>query len=339
MLKKIYCIVTLEYFFYVILQNNKKKEDMNEQSDYQPQMNAQSNSQENEVKKYKRLTAILSVLCIVLAAVAIYALTHVKTYVTEAHEAQNEQMELQMELDSIMQAYNQIKGEYGDLNNELTAKDSAILAQAEEIQTLIAKQGDYNRIKKKLELLQNQGKEYVNLLDSLYTANAQLITKNENLTQEITQLNEERSTLQEEKEQLQTKVNTAAKFKAYNVSLKGYTSKNAETPKARRVKSMKVNFTLSENHLVSAGEMNIYARISLPDGRVLALGTGDNYSFLNDGKRLQYTIKETINYENKAKTINLVWTLREGDAAVEGQYHVQLFTDDDFIGEASMNLQ
>lgn len=294
---------------------------------------------ESQVKKYKRLSAILAVIAIILAIVTIYSLTHVREYVITAEQSLNAQDELQAELDSILQEYEAIKNEYGELNEQLTAKDSAILAQADEIQKLIASQGDYRRIKKKLELLQNQGKEYVNLLDSLYKENEHLTNENKGLTQEITQLHEEREGLLSEKEQLENKVNVAARLKAYNVSLNGYTSKNQATNKAKRVKSLQADFTLSENQLVAAGEKNIYARISLPDGRVLSVGTGDAYSFINEGKRLQYTIKEVINYENKSKHINMTWNLREGDAAVAGQYHVQLFSDDNFLGEASLNLQ
>ncbi|MBO4582384.1 MAG: hypothetical protein J5701_08915 [Bacteroidales bacterium] len=294
---------------------------------------------EKDVKKYKRLCIILAIVSIALAILSIYSLTHVREYVVTAEQAVNAQDDLQAELDSILREYEAIKSEYGSLNEQLTAKDSAILAQADEIQKLIASQGDYRRIKKKLELLQDQGKEYVNLLDSLYRQNEQLTNENIGLNQEISQLHEEREGLISEKEQLENKVNVAARLKAYNVSLSGYNSKNQITNKARRVKTLRASFTISENQLVAAGEKNIYARISLPDGRVLAIGTGDAYSFINEGKRLQYTIKEVINYENKAKTINLSWDLREGDAAVAGQYHVQLFTDENFMGEASLNLE
>ncbi len=123
---------------------------------------------DKEVKKYKRLCIILAIVSIALAILSIYSLTHVREYVVTAEQAVNAQDDLQAELDSILREYEAVKSEYGSLNEQLTAKDSAILAQADEIQKLIASQGDYRRIKKKLELLQDQGKEYVNLLDSVY---------------------------------------------------------------------------------------------------------------------------------------------------------------------------
>ena len=84
--------------------------------------------------------------------------------------------------------------------------------------------------------------------------------------------------------------------------------------------------------MIPSGEINIYCRISLPDGRILALGSGDSYSFYNNGKQLQYTIKSTLSYDNKAKSVTMIWKLREGDTAVAGTYTAQLFTDTDYIG-------
>ncbi|MDR0368266.1 MAG: hypothetical protein LBH82_03890, partial [Bacteroidales bacterium] len=252
--------------------------------------------------------------------------------------------ELQTELDQLIREYDDIKKEYGDLNMQLSEKDSSILAQAEEIRGLIASQADYRRIKKKLELLQDQSKEYVRMLDSLYIVNQQLTEENVEIKQQVTRLSEEKHTLTQEKETLEEKVTTAAKMKAYNIAFRGVNLKSGgkkeeETNKARRVKKLKVNFTLGENSLASLGEMILYARISLPDGRVLVLGKGDGYSFTNDGKQLQYTIKSTIQYEQKAKSVEMVWNLRTGDVAVAGEYTVQLFTETDYLGQAKLILE
>ena len=295
---------------------------------------------EKSVKNYKLLSIILAIIIILILCLTFYFGTQSQ----QVAVMQEQNIELQDELDSILREYEAIKSEYGDLNMQLSEKDSAILAQAEEIKVLIASQADYRRIKKKLELLQNQGKEYVHLLDSLYVVNQQLTEENIEFKQTVTRLSEEKENLTQEKETLAEKVTVAAKMKAYNVSLKGLNLKSGgkkeeETLKAKRVKKLKVNFILGENTLIPVGEMNIYARISLPDGRVLVLGKGDGYSFTNDGKQLQYTIKSTIHYDNKAKPIEMIWDLRAGDEAVAGEYTVQLFTETDYIGQAKLILQ
>jgi len=294
------------------------------------------NKLEKAVKRHKTLNVVLGLIALIAIC---FSLFYTREKIVEIQTVQQQHADLQDELNSILKEYEAIKQEYGELNEQLTEKDSAILAQADEIKKLIASQADYRRIKKKLELLQDQGKQYVHLLDSLYTVNKELMAENQEIKKEVTMLHSQKKTLAEEKEVLTEKVTAAAKVKAYGFSINGIGGKKGEVvSKARKVEQFKVTFTLAENPLTEAGELNLYCRIALPDGRVLALGTGDGYSFLNDGKRLQYSIKTTVNYETKAKTVTMVWQIREKDAAVPGEYTAQIFTDTDYLGEASVVL-
>jgi len=291
---------------------------------------------EKDVRKYKTLSIVLG---IVAVAALCFAFFYTKEKVVEVQAVKTQHAALQNELDSILMEYEIIKSEYGELNEQLSERDSAILAQAEEIKKLIASQADYRRIKRKLELLQDQGKQYVHMLDSLYTVNRALMEENQEIRKEVSRLHSEQRTLVEEKGVLSEKVSTASKVKGYGFTINGIGGRKEEvTSKARKVEKFRVTFTLAENPLAQAGEVNLYCRISLPDGRVLALGAGDAYSFLNNGKRLQYTIKTTVNYETKAKPITMVWALRDNDAAVPGEYTAQIFTETDFIGEATVVL-
>ena len=295
---------------------------------------------EKKVRKHKTLNVVLGLLVLIVIG---FSLFYTREKIVEVHAVEQEHFNLQNELDSILREYESIKKEYGDLNEQLSEKDSAILAQAAEIKLLIASQADYRRIKKKLELLQNQGKQYVHMLDSLYTVNRELMAENQEIKKEVSRLHSEQKTLSEEKDVLTEKVNVASRVKGYSfalngISLKSNGKKEEITTKARKVDQFNVTYMLAENPLAEAGEVTLYCRISLPDGRVLALGTGDGYSFLNDGKRLQYTIKSTVNYDTKSKSVTMIWKLRENDTAVPGEYTAQIFTDTDFLGEATVVL-
>ncbi|MCL2130855.1 MAG: hypothetical protein FWH36_00140 [Lentimicrobiaceae bacterium] len=303
-------------------------------------MEEQIRKLERDVKKHKTLNIVLGLVVLIVIGFAFF---YTKEKVVEVQTVQQQHSTLQSELDAILKEYEAIKKEYGDLNEQLSEKDSAILAQAAEIKALIASQADYRRIKKKLELLQDQGKQYVHLLDSLYTVNQELTEENQEIKREVSRLHSEQQTLTVEKEVLTEKVNVASRVKGYSFAINGIVLKSGGkkeeiTAKARKVEQFKVTFFLAENPLAQAGEVNLYCRISLPDGRVLALGTGDAYSFFNDGKRLQYTIKTTVNYDKKSKQVTMVWVLRENDTAVPGTYTAQVFTDTDFLGEASVVL-
>lgn len=295
---------------------------------------------EKDVRKHKTWNIILGIIALVVLC---FALFYTREKVVEIQTVQSQHSVLQDELDSILREYESIKKEYGDLNEQLSEKDSAILAQAAEIKKLIASQDDYRRIKKKLELLQSQGKQYVHMLDSLYTVNRELTEENQEIKKEVSRLHTEQKTLTEEKEVLTEKVNVASRVKGYSFAINGVSFKSGGkkeeiTTKARKVEQFNVTFMLADNPLAEAGEVNLYCRISLPDGRVLALGTSDAYSFFNDGKRLQYTIKSTVHYDTKSKPITMIWKLRNDDTAVPGEYNAQIFTDTDFLGEATIIL-
>ena len=302
------------------------------------------NNLERDVRKYKSLSIIAIIAALILLCITIYFIHKSTIQVTQVTVFEEANISLQNELDAIIHEYEAIKKEYGDLNTQLSEKDSAILAQAQEIRELIASQADYRRIKKKLELLQDQGKEYVQLLDALYQENKQLTEENTEIKQKVTRLSQEKEELSQEKEILEEKVAIATKLKAYNISLQGINLKSGgkkedETDKSKKIKKLKVKFTLSENELVAAGELMLYCRISLPDGRVLALGKSDAYCFNNNGKQLQYTIKSSVDYEQKAKQVTMEWDLRNDDKAVAGEYTVQIFTETDYIGQSTMILQ
>jgi hypothetical protein len=101
-----------------------------------------------------------------------------------------------------------------------------------------------------------------------------------------------------------------------------------------------VEFTLSENRIVSAGPRTIYVRIARPDGVVILAGTGDEYSFELDGARLQFTIKQDIVYDNTAQNIRMSWTKRDARApAMVGVYTVTVYADNQEIGQTFFELK
>jgi len=145
-------------------------------------------------------------------------------------------------------------------------------------------------------------------------------------------------------EDLSKKIDIAAIHKAYNINSRGVyvKSKGDEniTEKANRVEKIKTSFILSENSLIPAGPVNIYCRIALPEtGRILTPGSGDAYSFLYQGERLQFSVKKTISYTGVAEPVSLAWELKTGDKAVKGRYVVQVYTDDTLLGESFFDLK
>ncbi|PKP27366.1 MAG: hypothetical protein CVU02_03605, partial [Bacteroidetes bacterium HGW-Bacteroidetes-19] len=145
-------------------------------------------SQNEEKNPLKKWVVLLSVLSLLFLSTTLYFGFFAKPVFNQQFIQTIEEKEnLQSELDALLLEHDKIKQEYGDLSDQLTEKDSLILANAEEIKRLINSQGDYRKIKKQLARLQNIAQEYVTEIDQLYTENKRL--KEEN-TQVKTQLAE-----------------------------------------------------------------------------------------------------------------------------------------------------
>lgn len=304
------------------------------------------NNEENPLRKW---VVILGALTLFFFCTTIYfaffAAPSFNTGVTKLVQNQ-EQVEagLNKELADLMAEHNLIKEQYGNLVDSLSEKDSVIMANAAEIQRLIAQQADYNKIKKQLQRLQKISQEYVAELDKLYTENQQLKEENTQLNQTLTQTRQEKQQIAEQNQVLTEKINTEAKFKAYDIKAvcvfnKSRNNEEVVTTKASKTRKIKTTLTLAENSLITPGTYNIYCRVSVPgDGRVLTPGKADAYTFMCDGQKLQYTAKASVNYVNKAEKVTMVWDVRDNDKAIKGTYIVQVFSDNGLMGETRFTL-
>ena len=303
---------------------------------------SQRSNQDNPLKKW---VIILGALAGLFLCSTLYLAFFAKPTTNRVYkEVENKNFELQSELDSLLAEHNRIKEQYGELSDQLSEKDSIIMANAAEIEKMINSQADYNRIKKQLARLQNISQEYVKEMDQLYQENKALKEENQQVRADLEQEREVTRTMQKSNEDLTQKISNAATFKAYNLKSGGYLVRNKgseePTEKANKVKRIKTTLMLGENSLIEPGPVNIYCRIAIPEtGKVLTMGSGDTYSFVHNGQRLQYSCKTVVNYNNKAENITMDWDLMSDDKAIKGQYSVQLYTDDQFLGECYFTLK
>ena len=304
--------------------------------------NQNSTQESNPLKKG---VVLLGILAGVFLATTLYFGFFAKPVLNQAYtKVENSNIELQAELDSLLSEHEKIKAQYGDLSDQLSEKDSIIMANAAHIEELINSQADYRKIKRQLARLQNISQEYVQEMDKLYKENKALKIENDSVKADLAQERLDKENVQKSNEALSAKISGAAVFKAYNIRSAGYMLKNKGdeevTDKAGRVKRIKTTFILGENSLIEAGPVNVYCRIAIPGtGKVLTPGSGETYSFVHNGQRLQYSTKTVVNYDNQAKNVTMNWDLEPDDKAIKGKYVVQVFTDDQFLGESYFTLK
>lgn len=258
--------------------------------------------------------------------------TRVKAFTEELN------MELQFELDSVLADYNQVKLEYDSI---LVDKDSIIQASAQEIQQLIARQADYNRIRRQLNGLREVTQNYVKEIDSLVTVNQVLKAENVQIKEEIRQVRERTSELTQDKQELEGKVELASALRAYQIDATPIRIRGAgreeETDRARRVEQIKVCFAIAENPIAPQGPRNVYMRVAAPDGGILRLSDEDAYAFIHEGDTLQYSVKGVMDYQNQEVGDCMYWQrMQEFEPGV---YMISLYTDEFKLGETSVSLR
>jgi len=256
-------------------------------------------------------------------------------------EKETEKIELQHELDSLLTEHNNVKAAYGTLSDSLATKDSIIQANAVEIRKLLDTQYEYNRIRKRIGLLQKIAQGYVHQIDSLYNVNRELKAENERIRQDVREEQSKNQTLVKDKEELTQKMSEAAFLKAYNVNVTAYRvtgTKESATDKAARTDRLRICFTIGENPLVEPGKRSVYIRIMRPDNVVVMKSKYDTFTFA--GQTIPYSIREDISYQGKAMNLCVDWTKKDTDkAAMKGRYTVTVFTDDKEIGSSTFELK
>jgi len=298
---------------------------------------------EEQTSSSRKFKIYLSILAILILILIFWLFIQRSQLMRLVKEKETEKTELKLELDSLMIEHNKIKISYGTLSDSLAAKDSIIQKNAEEIKKLLDTQWEYNKIRKKLTMLQNIAQGYVRQMDSLYTINRELTVENERIRQEVKTEQNRNSNLMKDKEDLTEKMNQAAYIKAYDVTAKAYKLKsggNKEqlTDKASRTDRIRVCFTLGENTLVKPGKKIVYISIKRPDNVVVIKSKYD--TFVYEGQTLPFSLREDISYQGKAMNVCVDWTKKDNDKpAMKGKYAVSVFADDKAIGEGTFELK
>ncbi len=291
------------------------------------------------------LTAIAAVLAIVVIALIIILMQTRSNLKGLLAEKEQQRTELQLELDSLLVEHEKVKTEYGRLSDTLMVKDSLIQANAKEIRRLLDTEWEYYKVKKKLGQLQVIAQGYVRQMDSLYRVNAALTEENVAIRKDLKDLKKEKEEIEKDREVLSGKVEIAAQLRAVNMKATGIRSrsggdKEVETDKVQRTDQVKICFTIGENEIAAPGRKDVYIRIARPDQEILVKGRLDDYAFEYQGELLQYSIMETINYENQSMDLCLYWKKEyTNQEMMAGLYHVDIFCENTIIGHTTFTLR
>lgn len=179
------------------------------------------------------------------------------------------------------------------------------------------------------------------LIANLQRENGVLVASNQTLNQENTIVKTERqqardsvATFAAQNQELATKVTRASALKAQNVKVFAVSSKGKvkedDAYKSKRLDKIKLVYTLLDNPLTKEEPKDVFVRVLDPDGAIVSDMANGSGTFTVDGNETVYTTKQTVNYDSKGQTVELLYT--RGTPYKPGKYTVELYSEGFKIG-------
>ncbi len=297
---------------------------------------------QNEMKKkpnvFMYISIVLFVACIILTWQVVSLKNQKDIVTTEKDTLSAEKEKLIGQLETLKKQYEQLSTD----NKQLT---DMFNAEKEHVEKLLKKiknsDGSLSKYKKQVSSMEGRLKEYEQQIEQLKNENKALTAENFHIKTVLDSTTTENKQLSTTNTALNETVAKGSALHTYDISASGIVvkakGKEVPTMKTKRVEKLRVCFTVGENAIATAGLKDVYLRISDPNGTILSKGEGDEYSFDFEGKKLQFSAKEQVTYNNKATDLCMYW-IKTKDF-VPGTYTVDIFAEGKAIGTSNFILE
>ncbi|MGB0404241.1 MAG: hypothetical protein ACPGEG_09100 [Salibacteraceae bacterium] len=303
--------------------------------------NSENNDYSNDNSGSNKLIIGLLALSIVVNGILGFMLIqkgdNIDRLTSDNQEITSEKNDIENELYGMIAQYDSLE----TTNDTLSAQ---LLAEREKIEDLIAKVKNGNwtiyKLKKETESLRKIMKGFVVTIDSLNTANIQLMAENAEVKDDLGKERKKSSQLLSDKEQLAQKVAIGEQLSA--VFIEAYAQRvksnniHKQTEKASKADKLKCCYTIGTNELTKTGKKMVYMRVIDPTGKVLTLKDSQDNMFEFDGVRGLYSVKKEIIYENKDLDVCMYWLVT--NELKPGKYIVYVYADGHEIGLTEFTL-
>jgi cell division protein ZapB len=294
-----------------------------------------SNQKSNN--KYIVLLIIAGVI-IVAQAVKIYLDHQEKTSITQVKEDTEDQLaetmqrlnDIRTELDEKITEIEQLGG-----NVEELEKVKAEIEQ-ELADTRARDQRSINRLQQKVSGYETLLKAKDEEIEQLKSINDELLTENTTLKTEKNELSDSIYQINQSKEELISQVNIASQLRAEDISVMAVSrrGRERESPfRKNQINTLKVVFNIAENNVAPIEGKNILIRIVDPNGQVVFDVDRGSGTFMLNNKEEFFTASQEILFDNSRQ--QLTFEYDKGSEYDEGQYIMEVYTDDYLMGRES----
>jgi predicted nucleic acid-binding Zn-ribbon protein len=298
----------------------------------------------NEKKSGNKIFTVLSVLFALLSAFLGYQLYTQKNttqiIIQEKEKLTGDFETTKSELAEVQKAFDGLQTNNKQLQSELDAKKEQLEDLGIQLQKYKGNSAVIAKLRKEIDSLKGSLQKYVATIDSLNVVNKALNEENTAVKTDLATEKGKTEQLSAEKKQL---IDIGSKHKIYElfadaIKQKGK-DKEISTTKAKRVDKIRACFILGENKIAKAGELNIFLKITAPDGQVLVTSKDESNMFTAAGEKQYYSAKKSITYNNKSVDMCLYFTKKESDKLKDGTYKVDVYIDGEIVGSSNFDLK
>lgn len=289
--------------------------------DYGNQM-PEKQSSDKSIKGYQIVVILLVVILIVVSFIYFRQSSQLK------EEYRIEKDTLTVRINNLRTDLDNLYVENDDINRNLETerhRADSLMDKLQSERTL--NRATVRKYENELGTMREIMRRYVVQIDSLNQLNRALAAENVNIRKEATSERLRADAAEEKASELSRKVQMGQVVRARDVEITALAANDRPASSAKRAERLRVDFVLSSNELAIPGERPVYARITGPDGYVMAGDTESLFDF--EGDKITFSAMREVDYQNSDLAVGVYYN---GTGIVSGTYTVEIFMDGAKIG-------
>lgn len=288
----------------------------------------------NEVKSNKssRGYQIVIILLVIALAAAIFIYARQNNQIRK--EAEAEKTALTAQLNEVRTDLSSLQTNHKALNVSLDQEKERVdsLQKALESERNISR-ATIRKYEAELKTLKDVMRRYVHQIDSLNTLNRTLAEENVTYRRQVSNERLRAEAAEEKATELTKMIEVGSVVRAREIQLNALNSNDKPVTRAARAARLRVEFVLGANDIAVPGQRTVYARITGPDGYVMAGDASSLFDF--QGDKITYSAARDVDYQNQDLNVGLYYN----GEVVSGAYIVEIYMDGMMIGTAEAFLK
>jgi cell division protein ZapA (FtsZ GTPase activity inhibitor) len=299
------------------------------EEEYEDDYTREPSAAGKSLKGYKVVIALMAVILVAVSGLYFY-------------QSRQMRSEFDIERESLMGDMQALSDDYAGLQTTNDSLNYSIVLERERTDSVmqaLAKERNVTRAtirryEKELGTMRTVMAGYINTIDSLGKLNRRLIDENVGMRREITTERLRADMAEERAADADIKIRQGSKVIARDIRLVLLNRNDREVTRTGRAERIRTDFTLSANNLANPGSRAVYARITGPDGYVLANPQAATFDY--EGDPLVYSATREVDYQNGDLPVGVYYSGKDLSA---GNYRVEIFMDGLLIGSAETLLR